>query len=340
MPDPAVVVAMRDFKTGLLAQEAVQMQEMAARWVIIERRLEADILALAEEVAAMRQAGQAVNVGKLYRLDRYKKLLVQTNNEMLGYVKYLDGRIAEAQARMAQLGISNAAQAIRYAAWPQVIQTFDVLPISAVEYMVGNAANGAPLGELLKQRMIRDAEGNVLPGVWDRLTTTLINGTGLGWNPRKTARVMRDDLAQGLDKALVIARTEQLRVYRESSRAQYQESGVVEGQRRLAAHDDRTCAACLMADGEILGLNETMYDHAQGRCSTVPIVAGVPPPEWESGEDWFKGQSSDTQRKILGKGRHSAWLAGGFNLRDVVHVTEDETWGKGLAVKPLKDLVQ
>ena len=671
MPDPAVVVAMRQFKAGLLAQEAAQMQEMAARWVIIERRLEADILALAEEVAAMRQAGQAVNVGKLYRLDRYKKLLVQTNNEMLGYVKYLDGRIAEAQARMAQLGISNASQAIRYAAWPQVIQTFDVLPISAVEYMVGNAANGAPLGELLKLRMIRDAEGNVLPGVWDRLTTTLVNGTGLGWNPRKTARVMRADLAQGLDKALVISRTETLRVYRESSRAQYQESGVVEGQRRLAAHDDRTCAACLMADGEILGLNETMYDHVQGRCvvpgslvsgsrveafisshysgdvitisttsgnlmtvtsehpvltergwvaahlihegdnvvsyggnewttaaerpdeyqvptliedipralnmdvlasvpattedfnsdgayskvyvvsanrllrddfdasllkpglqelfsgrgvgalllsglgnvasvleclaaspgrflgdcytamvflnrcllgqelvglcyasegnasdfqppaygrpgnievlgevihrlaahvsgdkiisgnrqpgqnrarhllggdsavlferseqpaslefirealganmpsgdtgfnaitsnvifdpvleigsrtfrghvynlqtqdrwysvngiithncTTVPIVQGVPPPEWESGEDWFKGQSSDTQRKILGKGRHSAWLAGGFNLRDVVHVTEDETWGKGLAVKPLKDLVQ
>ena len=340
MPDPAVVVAMRDFKAGLLAQEAVQMQEMAARWVIIERRLEADILALAEEVAAMRQAGQAVSVGKLYRLDRYKKLLVQTNNEMLGYVKYLDGRIAEAQARMAQLGISNAAQAIRYAAWPQVIQAFDVLPISAVEYMVGNAANGAPLGELLKQRMIRDAEGNVLPGVWDRLTTTLINGTGLGWNPRKTARVMRDDLAQGLDKALVISRTETLRVYRQASVEQYKASGVVNAQKRISARDDRVCPACLMADGEILGLDETMYDHPSGRCATIPWLDGMPEPTWESPEDWFMGQGADTQRKILGPGRFDAWQNNEFQLSDLVTVTHDETWGKGLTPTPLKDLVQ
>ena len=79
--------------------------------------------------------------------------------------------------------------------------------------------------------------------VLDRLGRTLIVGTAQGWNPRKTAARMKGDLAGGLQKALTIARSEQMRVYREATRAQYERSGVVSGQRRLSAHDDRVCPA-------------------------------------------------------------------------------------------------
>lgn len=39
MPDPAVVVAMREFKAGLLAREDAHLREMAGHWAQVERRL-------------------------------------------------------------------------------------------------------------------------------------------------------------------------------------------------------------------------------------------------------------------------------------------------------------
>jgi SPP1 gp7 family putative phage head morphogenesis protein len=203
--------------------------------------------------------------------------------------------------------------------------------------MVGMAGDGQPLGELLKQRMLVDEIGLPLPGVWDRLTTTLVEGTALGWNPVKTARLMRDGLAGGLQKALVIARTEQLRVYRESTRATYDESGIVTGHKRVCAHDMRVCPACLADDGTIYPVDVAIPDHPNGRCTSVPVLRGEEAPTWTAGEDWLKLQNEDTQRSILG-GHYDGWNAGDFRLADTLRRTEHKVWGPGLAVKPLKDL--
>ena len=43
MPDPAVVIASREFKRGLLLRERMQMEEMARRWLDVEAALEAQI---------------------------------------------------------------------------------------------------------------------------------------------------------------------------------------------------------------------------------------------------------------------------------------------------------
>lgn len=138
---------------------------------------------------------------------------------------------------------------------------------------------------------------------------------------------------------LNIARTEQLRVYRQTARQSYQASGVVDGYYRLAAHDSRTCPACLMDDGHFYELSEEMPEHPSGRCTQVPKVSGVKPPQWQQGPDWFVEQPPETQKSILGKGRYEAWQAGAFDLDQLIRVKANSAWGDSLQPKPLKELV-
>jgi len=335
LPDPAVVVAMREFKTGLLAREAGQMREMTGQWLTVERSLSELIENLATDFERRKAAGEAITPSALYRMERYKRLRAQTRDELTQYVAWADGSLTRYQSGTVDLALDHSAQAIQLSYWPGVGVYFDRLPREAVEYMVGMAKDGKPVGDLLRRRMIREDQD-----VWQRLVDSLTKGTALGRNPRDVARDMRDDLAGGLTKALVIARTEGLRPYREVSRSQYEKSGVVIGQKRLTAHDGRVCGACLADDGVLYDLKEVISDHPQGRCTSVPVVRGMPETTWTAGEDWFKQQSEDTQLSILGRSKLEAWRDGLFDFRNLVHRTDHPTWGKGLTPRSLADLLK
>jgi SPP1 gp7 family putative phage head morphogenesis protein len=334
-----VVTVMREFKAQLLAQEASQMQQMAKRWIEVEQSLDAYISALVQEIDEKRRLGQPVSESQIFQLRRYQELLRQAEVQFAQYVAWADEEIVRQQGRLARLGLDHAAQAIQASYWPSMGVAFDRLSVEAVEIMIGLAGNGAPIGELLRLRMLRDANGQPLPGVWSRLTRTLIESTAIGRNPRQTARMMRNDLAGGLNKALVIARTEQLRVYRMAATQQYRDSGVVRGHKRLSAHDGRVCAACLADEGTVYSIDEVIPDHPQGRCTGVPIVKGMPGVNWLSGENWLKAQPADTQRQILGGSRWDVWQEGAFAFSALVTHTHSSEWGGGVTPTPLSQLV-
>jgi len=334
MPDPLVVVAMREFKAGLLAREDAQMREMAGQWIRVERSLTELIELTANDFEKRKMNGETVSASALYKMDRYKRLRSQARDETEKYAAWADGSLTQYQDGSLDLGLDHARQAIQLSYYPGVGAYFDRLPREAVEYQVGNAGNGRPLGELLRNRMVTN-DGDV----WQRLVDNLVRGTALGKNPRDVARRMRDDLAGGLNKALVIARTEGLRPYREASRATYEASGVVTGQKRLCAHDGRVCGACLADDGAVYGLGEVISDHPNGRCTSVPIVRGMPETTWTAGKEWFDAQNEETQRSIMGAAKLEAYQAGRFKFSDLVTRTNNQTWGKGLTPTPLSKLV-
>ncbi len=328
MADPAVVTVMRQFQAQLAARETLQVAQMVRAWLQVEDRLQGDIDALASEFAAEKAAGRAISQAKLYRMARYQTLLGQLREQVSQYTVYADDSITAEQMVMAGFGIDHAAQAIQ-AASVGVTASFDQLPISAVENMVGLAGNGSPLKTLL---------ANAYPDAVQGMTTALIRGTALGWHPTKTARAMRAGTEMGLQRSLTIARTEQLRVLRASSDAQYQASGVVRAKKRLAAHQTRTCMACLAEDGKIMKLDEPFYDHPAGRCTAVPVLVNIRTPQWQSGKDWFAQQDEATQREMMGTKRFEAWRDGAFKFEDLAKITSDPTWGKSLGVKPLGEL--
>jgi len=342
MAEPAVVAAVRGFKAGLLAEEKAQMREMARRWLEVERALEGQIAALVQEIDALTRAGKPINIGKLYRLSRWRKLLDQAGQEFERYARYADGLITERQLSLGQLGVEHAYAAIDLAGDGMDMRFARMSP-DAVEMMVGElagkAGDGGPLGDLLRRRMVKDG-AQVLPGAFERLSTTLVSSAAQGWNPRKTARLMQDDLSAGLNKALQIARTEQLRVYRTAQATQYRDSGVVSGIQRLCAHDGRVCAACLADEGRVYPADAMIPDHVQGRCGQVPVLIGDEPREWLAGEEWLLTQDPDVQRGILGAGRYDLWQAGQLDFQDIVRHTEHPTWGANIGVRPLQEMAK
>ena len=144
MPDPAVVVAMREFKAGLLAREDGQMREMAERWLGVERALTERIELLASDFERRKQAGETISAAALYRMDRYKRLRAQTRDELENYAAWADGSLTRYQDGTVDLALDHSAQAIQLSYDRGVGAFFDRLPKEAVENLVGIAGNGRP----------------------------------------------------------------------------------------------------------------------------------------------------------------------------------------------------
>lgn len=327
MPESAVILLMRSFKASLLREESAQMRQMANAWLGVERALDGQMAALAERMANVKRDGGTVAQGMLWQESRYRRLLSQLTDELGKYTRYADRAITDRQAQLARLGIDHAARAIEAQG---VRAGFARLPVEAVQNMVGLAGDGSPLRTLLTASWPDAAEG---------LTQQLIRGVALGWNPRRTARAMAAGSTRSLDRMMRVARTEQLRTYREASLSSYRNSGVVSGHRRLCSHDRRVCGSCLADEGTLYDLNTTMPEHVQGRCVSVPVVMGVPDPQWLKGVDWFREQEVATQQSILGKGRYAAWQSGRFDFQEVIKVVPNSTWGDSLQVATLTELL-
>jgi SPP1 gp7 family putative phage head morphogenesis protein len=332
-PDESIVVRrMREHKAELIARNGDTLLAMGNRWLQLEQAIDANITALALEMAEAQRTGGTITYTMLWRQRRYQTLIAQLHDEVAAYNKWATEYIKGGQLSLGKLGISHAAETVQLSLMEGgqgVGIFFDRLPVSAVETMVGIAGEGGPIYTLLQQ---------AYPEAVNKLTNILIENTLLGKGPRQTAREMIDGTAASLNHSLTVARTEQLRVYREAARQQYESSGLVESYRRLSAKNDRTCAVCLALDGEVYPTNELMHVHPNDRCTMVPNVTGMPRVEWETGEEWLKKQDLEVQQQIMGQGAQELWSSGKIDLKDLATKTEHEIWGPSLQQTPLSGL--
>jgi len=333
MPEPLVVQVIRRFKNDVLMREEAQRMEMATRYLEVERRLDAQIAALAQDLADVRDDGGTVSESKLFEMHRYKAMRAQLDDELTWYMDdYAEPRIRQGQFSFMRTGLDEAAQAIEASFSGQMAPYFDRLPIEATENMVGLCGDGSPLRALLRQ---------AYPATLQAITTELVNATALGVNPREVARrMLQEKLATGLNRAMVLARTEQLRVYREASRQQYLTSGLVTRFRRISARNARTCMACLVSDGEWFPISKPITDHPNGRCTGVPEVRGARTPVWQQGPSWFREQPESLQVQMMGADYYDAWRSGAFKLKDLRSTVRNDTWGDSPQVTPLSKLIQ
>ena len=336
-PNPTgsvVVQRMREFSADLNARDADTILQMGKRWIQLEDALEANISLLVMQLQELQAAGQVFNIQDVYRLQRYQKLLAQMQVEMTSYNTWAAVYIAENQQKMAVLGINNAAEAITLSFFEAGLGAgvfFDKLPVQAIELMIGNAGKGGPVYTLLQK---------AYPLAVDQMTDALISNIAMGMGPGVAAKAMMNGITGSLNHALTVARTEQLRVYREASRQQYEASGSLRGYKRFASKSGNTCALCLALDGEVYPTSELMSVHPNDRCIMIPLVKGVAEPEWELGSEWLKKQDPAIQQQILGPGALDLWNKGDIDLIDLVNKTEHPIWGPSLNRVPLRDLAQ
>jgi hypothetical protein len=327
-----VLDVLAEYRARALARDRAVARELTRRWLRVEDALEAEIEALAQELGVLKAAGKAASASQLWSMERLRSLLAQAQTQQQAFAQFASGLISREQYLSLHEGIAYGVDSIRAVmASAGVVSSFSLLPVEAVNIMVGFSADGTPLSQLLTASY---------PETVTQITDALVRSMALGTNPRQTAVRIREAMAGNLQRAMVVARTEELRAERVASVQQYQASGVVTGYRRHAAFQDRTCLACLLLDGTLYPVMEQFSDHPNGRCFCIPEIAGIESPAGQTGEEWFTSQKADTQRAIMGDGHYQAWQRGDFELRDAARMHNDPTWGEAPQVVPLKELVE
>lgn len=324
MPESMVATIAEFQRQQILNREAKVMRKLAGEWLKIERALEAEMLKTAVDLSGQTLVTEAM----ILRNSRFQDLMWQARAQYVNFSDTFDERVTQLQQDNLKHGIDSAADLLDATKEEFGLQfTFTKLPVNAIESMIGFAADGSPLRDLLMK-----SYGESVSGITDALLT----GLAKGLNPNDVAQLMADGFGVGLDRALTIARTEQLRAYRLGSLEQYRQSDVVMQYKRLAKKDDTTCLGCLFQDGEIYSTEDEFAEHPNGRCVIIPVPVGADP-QWETGTQWFEKLPEDRQRSMLGDARFDAWQ-GGTPLSDMSKLVSNATWGGSFVPTPLKEL--
>lgn len=320
MPKPKVILAIEAQRARLLAHEADVMRQMAERWLGVEDALKADMLDLAFFLDELRLKGETITTARLMQMDRYRALIADARQQTEQYSSWLVDNLASDQRSLIAQGITDAQQLIEAAGMDAKIASlvFDRINIDAVEFMMGFAADGSPLYDLLRASY---------PESVVKLTDALVQGLATGKGPRATAALMAEDMAGNLDRALLIARTEQLRALRAGNLEQMRESNVVSGYIRRAQRNGTVCDACLALDGEEYDVEVDVSSHPACQCYLQPRLRFGKTPSFPTGPEWFATQPESVQLDILGKGKFELYQNGQYNWDNAAKIVDDPTWG-------------
>lgn len=335
LDEPEAIRLARQFHAALLARDDATMLKLGRAYLKLQTAMEAQLEGVVAYLEGLRAQGIVPNAAQVYREERVIRLLAQLEAEIGKYADWVGGVIADNQKIAIESALSDAAQAVRLAyaeahaggATGALAAGFDSLPTSAFAAMVGQAADGTPLAALIKESF---------PQVAQQFLTQLVNGIGMGKNPRAIAAGLSRTLNVPLQRALLISRTETMRAYQTATMQTYRENGV-QWFERISAKDDRVCLACTALEGEILSTELQLDDHPPNRCAVVPLLEPRGH-DWQSGEAWMKTQDESTQLRIMGRTRMEAWKDGKVAFSDFAKHTTDPRWGGSVSIPTLKDL--
>lgn len=325
-----------EFRSRLLANETQAATRMIGAYSKVLLTIEPQVARLMGRIEDLKAKGETVGPGMAYRAGRLDSILQQTRGEFARFSVIATREVTGAQqvAVNQSFGDTLALTLAALGPAPEVAQDvlrsqWDRLPVGAVEEFVGRTSAGSPLKELF------DTFG---PRVATGLETSITSGLAAGYNPRQIAREVRQEFGMGLNRALLISRTETITAYREASRRTYQEQPeVVEGWIWHSALGPRTCAACWAMHGTKHSNEERLDGHPSCRCTMIPDTGsweslgftGLPDtrPQVPKGVDLFEQASPATQAAVLGSKGFAAYQAGEVKLVDFLARTDDERWG-------------
>ncbi len=284
-------------------------------WIRLKKNLEE----LTAQIEEARARGEVVNLSWLFRQERYSALLRQITVEIGKFADLAEREITKEQRAAVNVALRDSQKLLATAAEQASVDvTFNRLPKSAVENMIGFLGNGSPLNTLLGQlpRQARQV-----------IADELVEAVALGRNPRVTARRIREALGGNLARALTISRTESLRAFREVHHKTFSENDDILAGWIWMAGLQRACPACIALHGTIHPVTERMNSHVNCRCVQLPLLKGQTL-QIQTGEEWFSKQSAEVQRQVFGnRAAYEALKSGRLTLKDFVGRRDDPRWG-------------
>jgi hypothetical protein len=310
-----VLIASRNYQAQLARYESAATGRLIDNYLRSWARLEGMLNKLLLEIGT-----NTPTRGQLARMERYKALMNQITTELTG-LQALTGNEIAGVGDLIALGEQYARDviALQIAGSTQIAAGFNRLPVETIQTMLGFLQ---PEGALY-------ARLAYLTGVNVKIVAdALAEAVTLGWNPRKTARYIRDAFGRGLADALRFTRTAQLWASREATRASMVvNQDVLQGWVWNTNFDKRTCMSCVVMHGTIHPLSESLNDHHNGRCVAIPLVKGFTPVIQETGVQWFERQNEATQRAMMGREYYDAWKGGAFQLPELSTVYHNDVYG-------------
>lgn len=326
-PPNQIIELSKQFKRALDKNDKAALNRLIDAYGRIYEKLQ-DKIQLLENLIEMENP----TAGQLVRREQYKALIAQVEDELTKYQTILADTIDATSRDAINFAARDTSRLLRAIGSEYGVDvTFARLPTEAVKTLLGFLAEDGPLFQRISE---------LAPFTATKVAETIVDSVALGKGPREIARLIRDDLGGGLTDALRMTRTVQLWSYREATRANYAaNSDIVEGWYWYAALDQEPCMACIAEHGTFHGLDETLDDHHNGRCTMLPAIQGFPNPVEQSGEEWFEGLGEAEQKKLMGPEFYDAWKGGAFELSQMAHKVEDAVYGNMTSTTPLWDLL-
>jgi len=311
-------------RDALLDREATLTRDLLRLYHPLELSLQEQIKQLKREIPTVEILTAEE---KEWKLKRTRALLDHLREEMAVIERRAVRLIARSQWENVAAGIADSHAMAREIG---LGSSFDNLPVDALHQLVGIMADGSPLADTLRSVSAENLGA---------LKQTLFSGVAQGLAPATIARNLQDtqqDLTRR--RAVLIARQESVRAYREAGRANYANNDeMISGWRWLATRSKRSCPTCLALDGSVHPLSEQFGGHPACRCTTTPVIEGMSSSR-ETGEEWFAQQPPHVQEQILGKATFKLYQSGAITLQDLVE-RKASKWGPTANVKSVSALM-
>jgi SPP1 gp7 family putative phage head morphogenesis protein len=327
------------FRLDVLMRERKAASEMVRYfggiWTEIDKKI--------KDLVTAYYADPNVSDTWLYQYDRLAVLRAQTEEQIRAFSNFADTSIRTEQLHLVDQAQRHSETLIRLGLGtppPGANLVFNRLPVDALTDLIGFLQDGSSLRDLLNELVGETGEA---------VANGLVQGLALGQGPRQIARRIRKDMGNSMTRALRIARTEQLRAYRESTHRSFRaNSDVLHGWIWMSARNERTCAACWALHGSKHSLDERQDEHIAGRCSQLPWVKtwaelgfdgiGESMGEIEDGVTAFGKLTEHQQLAVLGPAKYVAFREGIIKLPELVGRRRSKRWGTMRYEKSLKEL--
>jgi SPP1 gp7 family putative phage head morphogenesis protein len=235
---------------NLAKKEDAEFKLFNSKWSVVEKNLSDMIEVLANKGVLTKD--------QAFKMDEFKKFLKESKQQVTKYSNVAAEIIEDGQVDFMKAGLKSSQEMIEL-----ITPKFNHLSVDATNVAIGLTRDGSPINKILMESY---------PKSVSKLTDILINSTAIGRNPIETARLMAKQMDGNKTRAMLIARTEQMNIMRESSLIQMKKSGVVKGWQWLVTKDDLACEDCESNDGQQFDLDEPMSSHPNCRCCPLPLV--------------------------------------------------------------------